>query len=251
MKISIISVVYNNVKGISGCIDSVHLQKDVEVEHVIIDGFSTDGTQELIENRHRENDIFISEPDRGIYDALNKGFEASTGEILGILHSDDRFHDDQVLLKIRQSFMQGSHSVIYGNALLGKFQDENRFICRRDFKSGAYRGNLGWGWMPPHPALFIRRGVWGKIGTFDTELRIASDYDWMVRLFSDNTVSKKYLDEIFTHMALGGISTGGVRSEMRKLFEDSVVIRRNNLPLVTTLLGKKLRKLFQFRMKGN
>ena len=196
MKISIISIVYNNFERISGCIDSVHLQKDVEVEHVIIDGFSTDGTQELIENRHRENDIFISEPDRGIYDALNKGFEASTGEIIGILHSDDRFHDDQVLLRIRQSFTQGTHSVIYGNACLGHFQDGHRFICKRVFKSGAYSGKLGWGWMPPHPALFIRRDVWGKIGAFDTELRIASDYDWMVRLFSDNTVSTKYQDEI-------------------------------------------------------
>ena len=218
MKISIVSVVYNNADRISGCIESVHRQKDVEVEHVIIDGFSTDGTKEIIENRRRENDIFISEPDTGIYDALNKGFEKSTGEIIGILHSDDRFHDDQVLHKISQAFMQEAHSVIYGNALLGNFENDNRFIGRRFFRSGRYQGNLGWGWMPAHPALFVRRNVWEKIGAFDSNLRIASDYDWMVRLFSDNTLSKNYLDEIVTHMALGGMSTGGAKSENAKAF---------------------------------
>ena len=248
MKFSIISVVYNNVDNIADCLASVQSQTDVQVEHVIIDGNSTDGTKELISEKCRDNDVFLSEPDAGIYDALNKGFERATGDIIGILHSDDQFHHEQILSKVKQTFNQTNCSVVYGNLLMGNFdKQKNVFHTRRVFKSGKYENNLSSGWMPAHPALFTKNDVWKEIGPFDTNLRISSDYDWMLRLFATKTISKCYLNDIITRMSLGGVSTSGFMSELAKFSEDYHVIKRHNLPVIPTLIGKKTRKLFQYR----
>ena len=228
---------------------SVQAQNDVNVEHVIIDGSSSDGTFDRISKSCRENDIFISEPDNGIYDALNKGFQHATGDILGILHSDDQFADQNVLSDIEHQFLQHSSDVSYGNVELGKFHMDDQFQIVREFRSGEFSGTLGYGWMPAHPALFFKKSVWERIGPFKQNLKVSADYEWMVRLFLDTSLKKVFFDRVTTRMSLGGQSTDGFASERLKFFEDYKVIKQHKLPIFTTLIFKKLRKLPQYRIR--
>ena len=248
MKISVVTVVYNNLHGISKCIESVQAQNNVDVEHVIIDGCSDDGTSERISKLCRSNDIFISEPDNGIYDALNKGFQAATGDILGILHSDDQFADQNVLLELVNQFSLHSSDVTYGNAVLGKFDKDDKFQIVRHFHSGKFPGTLAYGWMPPHPALFFKKSVWERIGPFDKSLKVSADYEWIVRLFLDTCLTKSFFNRVITLMEMGGVSTDGFASERIKFVEDYQIIKQHKLPVFTTLIFKKLRKLFQYRI---
>lgn len=228
---------------------SVQAQTGVDIEHIIVDGCSNDGTWEKVLELCRKEDIVISEPDNGIYDALNKGLELATGDVLGILHSDDKFADQNVLLDIKRQFLQHLPDVVYGNVDLGNFDMPDHFQVVRKFRSEKFPGTLNYGWMPAHPALFFNKTALVRIGLFDQKLKISADYEWMIRLFLDNSLKKVFFDRVTTLMALGGQSTGGLASERKKFLEDYRVIKRHKLPVFTTLIFKKLRKLPQYRAR--
>jgi glycosyltransferase len=245
MKISIITAVFNNIKSIGCALESVNSQKYKDVEHILIDGFSTDGTIDYLKSHLYSHNILISEPDKGIYDALNKGLRCSTGDVIGILHSDDFFLDDLVLSKIANIFLDNSIDIVYADLdYVSNFNDRN--IIRR-WRAGAFQKNhLKYGWMPPHPTVFIRRNVFNIVGFYDNSYSISADYDFLLRVFSSEKFKVFYLPNVLVQMRMGGKSNNTLSNLILKSYEDYRVIRVNKVGGFLTLMLKNLRKIPQF-----
>ena len=243
-RISVITACYNSELVLSGCIDSVQSQVDVEVEHLIKDGGSRDGSAELAQARLRSQDRFLVRPDRGIYDALNQGLDAATGDVLGLLHSDDRYPDHRVLADVAAAFAADPDlDLLYGHL---QYRLPAGSLLRHWKARPPGRFDLALGWMPAHPAVFIRRRFWQTLGHYDPTYRIAGDYDWLLRAFRAKPRSR-CLDRVITHMRTGGASNGSPAKLLRKYREDIRAMRRHApgwWPL--TLAAKNLRKLGQF-----
>lgn len=243
MKISIITAVYNNKDSIVDAIKSVQNQTYYNIEHIIIDGGSTDGTVELIESLDYQPTVFISEPDTGIYDALNKGIIKASGDVIGFMHSDDMYDSERSVQKIADSF-QNVVDMVYGDLQYVRKDDIKSIV--RYWKSGEYSTKkLRRGWMPPHPTVYLRREVYEKYGLFDTSFRIAADYDYMLRVLSDNTRVFKYIPEVLVKMRVGGESNSMLNYQ-KKWCEDLRAMRKNNIGGVPTLFVKNASKVFQF-----
>jgi glycosyltransferase involved in cell wall biosynthesis len=243
--ISIVTAVYNRVDTLPEALSSVERQSYDAVQHVLIDGGSNDGSRELISARLGSDTIFVSEPDNGIYDALNKGVGRATGEIVGLLHSDDLFASDDVLAKIADAFCRNEVAAVYGDLQYVRRDDPSRVV--RHWQSGQFRRDrLGWGWMPPHPALFLRRSVLEKMGAYDTSFRIAGDYDAILRYFSSEGFRAHYIPEVLVKMRVGGESNRSLGRIIRKTREDLRAIRKNDMGGIRTLAFKNLRKVGQF-----
>lgn len=211
MKCTVITAVFNRVGTIKRSIDSVHSQTYKNIEHIIIDGSSTDGTVEVISDHIRHQDIFISEKDFGIYDALNKGISVSTGDVIVFLHSDDVFSNHNLVEDVMKAFLSAEFDIVYGDVSF--FRDSNFSKDVRRYKSGAIsRARLSWGWMPAHPALFIKKSIYNKFGFFKTDYKIAADYEYLCRLSADPLLRTKYIPEIFVRMQMGGVSTSGFKN---------------------------------------
>lgn len=213
MKISLITPTYNSAKTISRTIDSIIAQNYSNLEYIIIDGASSDRTLEIIKDYQAKINIkLISEPDRGLYDAMNKGVVLATGEIVGILNSDDLFKSDNVLSLVAESFVDNNIDAVYGDIT---YFAENEKVIKRYWHSGVYReGNLNNGWTIPHPALFLRKSVYDRFGLFNTDFKIAGDYEFILRLLKKYKISLKYVPQVFVNMYEGGIS--GRNLEQRK-----------------------------------
>jgi len=246
-KISIITTAFNSAKTIIDTLKSVSGQSYQNIEHIIVDGSSIDGTIDIIKKYERNNVKIISEPDDGIYDALNKGIRLASGDIIGILHSDDLYADENVLSKIAESFSDSSIDGIYTDLIYVAQNDINkifRYWKSRDF----YPELLKKGWMPPHPTVFLRKSIYEKFGLFDTSYKIAADYDFMLRIFSGGA-NLKYLPFVSYKMRTGGVSNRSISHILCKSNEDLKALRKYGVGGVYTLLCKNFSKFGQFLKK--
>lgn len=249
LRISVITAVYNRVDTIADALDSVRAQTWPHVEHVVIDGASKDGTTQLLEARKGSLDVFVSERDKGIYDALNKGIANATGDVVGFLHADDLFASNDILAKVAKLFEDPSVGAVYGDLVYVKKEDVSKVV--RYWKSGAFsKAKLARGWMPPHPTLYLRRSVYQELGGFDTQFRIAADYDSMLRYLGKGGVKPAYLPEVMVRMRLGGESNRSLANVIKKSKEDYLALKKNGVGGLPTLTAKNLRKLPQFLAKA-
>lgn len=248
MKVSIITACYNSEKTISKTIKSVINQSYENIEYIIVDGSSNDGTLKIINDFKKKSDlkfIIISENDLGIYDALNKGIKLSKGEIIGFLHSDDFLANTNVISEIVKSFSKNEVDGIYGD-LVYVYKNNVKKILRY-WKSKNFKNSLLInGWMPPHPTLYLRKSVYKKHGFFNLHYKISSDYDFIIRIFKDEVLKFKYIPMVITKMRYGGISNGNLINIFHKIKEDFIILRKNNVGNLFTLLKKNFSKIEQF-----
>jgi glycosyltransferase involved in cell wall biosynthesis len=246
MKISIITVCYNSERTIEDTLLSVLSQDHPEVEFIIIDGGSDDGTLDIIRKYTSSIHLLISEKDKGIYFALNKGVELATGDVVGILHSDDFYTSPSVLSKICRAFEENGSDAVYGN--LQYVSRDNPDNILRNWISGPYTEGLFLkGWMPPHPAFFIQRKCYELYGTFNTSFHSAADYELMLRMIQRYHIRLTYLPEVLVKMRIGGKSNVSLINRLKANREDRKAWRINNLqPGPFTLIFKPLSKLRQF-----
>lgn len=215
------------------------------VEHVVIDGGSVDGTLQVLQACLNVQAICVSEPDQGIYDALNKGLARATGDVIGLMHSDDFFSDDQVLARVAAVFADPAVDAVYGDLDYVAKADPSRIIRR--WRSGEYSPRkLALGWMPPHPTLFLRRGVIERWGGYDTSFRIAADYDAILRYFGKGQIRATYIPHVLVKMRLGGESNRSLAKIWVKSREDYAALRGNGVGGFWALVWKNLSKLGQF-----
>lgn len=247
MKVSVITACYNSGKTIESAIQSVLSQQDIELEYIIIDGMSKDNTIEIVQSYGDKIAVLVSEPDKGIYDALNKGIRMATGDIIGFLHSDDFYFDERTLKKAVDKFteepdLQG----IYGDLIYVSATDTSKVI--RNWKSGEYvHGMFNRGWMPPHPTLYLRKAVYDDFGSFRLDLKIAADYESMLRYIHKNKIRLGYIPEVLVGMRVGGKSNVSFKNRLLANKEDQKAWELNGLRMPWyTPIFKPLRKIVQF-----
>lgn len=245
MIVSMITVVFNREKTIGQALTAVQRQTYAEIEHLVIDGQSTDGTLEEI-RRHRTPSLrLVSEPDQGIYDALNKGMRLARGEILGVVHSDDFLAHDRVVERVAEAFADPAIDAVYGDLDYVAAADPTRVV--RHWRAGPFSPQkLRRGWMPPHPALFVRRRVVETHGAYDTRYRIAADYDAILRWFGRGGLRAAYLPEVLVKMRTGGESNRSLERVLLKSREDLEALRQNEIGGIGALALKNLSKITQF-----
>lgn len=247
MKISVITVVFNNAETLLQTIQSVAGQVGANVEHIIVDGGSTDGSLEIIKQHESSVAKWISEPDKGIYDAMNKGIAMATGDVIGFLNADDVYASNTVLQEVTLNIADAD--VLYGD-LQYRNADLSKIV--RHWRSGQYNeGDFLWGWMPPHPTFYARRSCFEKWGRFSLELRSAADYELMLRFLHKHKASVNYLPKVMVYMRTGGVSNRSLENRMNANQEDRKAWAINQLkPFFFTFLLKPLRKLPQFVFKS-
>ncbi len=250
MKISIITATYNSEEYILHCLHSVASQTYENIEHIVIDGGSSDLTPEIVKSA-KSVSKWTSEPDKGIYDALNKGVKMATGEIIGLLHSDDIFYSAGIIQKISSLFTANGEAAqnqidgVYGDLVFTKNRNTNKVV--RTWRGKSFNSkNISYGWMPAHPTLFLRKEVFQKHGLYDNSYKVSADYDFMLKIMKDTDINLAYLPEIITKMRVGGTSTGSLKQIIRKSTEDIHVLRNHGFkhPLLV-LLAKNVRKIPQ------
>lgn len=252
MKISIITVCFNSDRTIRDTINSVASQIYNDIEYIVIDGGSKDRTIEIINANQSEINKLISEPDLGIYDAMNKGINLSSGEIIGFLNSDDVYYDPYVLEKIANAFMQDpSIGAVYGDLLMVSPSDLSKVI--RYWRPGVYcHGLCLRGWIPPHPTFYVKRSILLSAGGFDLRYKFQSDVDLMMRLFEVIGISSTYLPSIFVKQRFGGATTGNPINILRGNLEALLSFRRNGLGLGFSFIFYKIfSRLGQFISRPN
>lgn len=228
MKISIITVTYNSEKTLKDTLESVLNQTYQEYEHIIVDGLSKDSTMEIVkeyEEKYQGRLKYISEKDTGLYDAMNKGIQMATGDIIGLLNSDDIYANSQVLETIANTFKTTDCDGTYADLI---FMDEETMSKpQRIWKSP--RGKMERGWHPAHPTLYLKREVYDKIGPFHTQYRICADYDFMLRMLKDKEIKLSYINQCLIYMRTGGTSTDGLKGYWNNLKEAHKVLVKNQI----------------------
>ena len=245
--ISIITATYNSAATLDAALLSFAEQDLVKKELVLVDGLSTDETCRIAERFIGSRDIFISEADTGIYNALNKGINLCRSEVIGVLHSDDAFYDKHVLSKVAQIFEKNPEvDIVYGN-LVYVSRDTGKVL--RYWRSRDYINWLRYtGWMPPHPTMFVRKRVFETLGGYNEDLSISADFEFVLRVFSSKFTSR-WTDSTLVSMKVGGASNGSMRAILRKTVEDYRALRRNGFGFLTSysaLCYKNLSKVRQF-----
>lgn len=245
VKISVVTAVYNRKDTIRASIESVQSQLYRDVEHVIQDGGSIDGTLDIVREMATEATRVVSEPDDGLYAAINSGIERASGDVIGLMHSDDLFFGPHVLEKVARAFALDEIDGVYGDLQYVAADDPNRII--RYWRSGEFAPRLlRKGWMPPHPTLYLRRRVFDQFGLYDTSFRIAADYDAMLRYLHKGGINLAYIPEVLVKMRVGGESNRSIGRIFLKSREDLAALRRNNVGGVFTLMSKNVSKIGQF-----
>lgn len=225
-------------------VESVLAQDYPHVEYIVVDGHSTDRTLDILKGYGKRIHRILSEPDEGIYDALNKGIAMATGDVVGLLHSDDIYAFPGVLSMVAETFTQAKTDAVYGDLLYVSYHNTNKII--RYWKAGSYfKGKLREGWMPPHPTLFIRREMYEQYGLFNTNFSIAADYELMMRFLGQYDMQMAYIPKILVKMRMGGASNN-LGNILHKMREDYRAMRSYGTGNWRTLMLKSLVKLSQF-----
>lgn len=251
MKVSIITATYNSSKLLKRTLNSVQNQDYDNIEHIIIDGGSTDGTIEILNNHKQQISILISEKDSGIYDALNKGLKLATGDIIGFLNSDDYFASIHSVSSVVNAFKTENADVVYGD-LLYQADVDAKVKTIRYWKSNPFNPNsLKFGWMPPHPTVYCKREVYETYGHFNSTMNISADYDFILRIFKLPNITKTYIPKVIVNMQIGGTSNDSIKNLFVKTKEDYMAARANNCGGFTSVFFKNIRKIKQFFSKYN
>jgi glycosyltransferase involved in cell wall biosynthesis len=243
-KISLITVSFNAQKSISRCIESVIGQTFKNFEYIIIDGASTDNTLNIIRAYTNNIAYLVSEPDKGIYDAINKGIKMATGDVVGVLHADDFFADEHVLASIAEAFFNNDIQALYAD--LDYINPEEEII--RKWRSGSYnKRKFNLGWMPPHPTFYCNKNLFTEYGFYSLEYGTAADYELMLRFIHQNNIEPFYLEKVTVKMKVGGASNKNFTSRVKGLYFDFKAMRRNGILLpVLTIVLKPARKIVQY-----
>jgi glycosyltransferase len=248
LTISVITATWNCAETLPDCLASMASQDYAYREHIIIDGASTDGTIDVVNNHIDQVTVFRSEQDKGIYDALNKGINLASGDVVGFLHADDIYASYDVLSKITKVFEDPSVCAVYGDLEYVARHDVNQVIRR--WTSNSFRQkDLGWGWMPAHPTLYVRREWYFSIGGFDRSYRIAADYLSILKMFNQTDFKSAYVPCVLVKMRLGGTSNKSLKSVMHKIGEDWRALRSCGFSFcgtVRAIAWKNFSKLSQF-----
>ena len=278
MKVSLITVSYNSARTIADTLKSVQSQTYKDIEYIVVDGNSSDGTIEIVKqfviakqgtmqgrsegaSQDLSEDLsknlinvasqgvvttFLCERDKGIYDAMNKGLALATGEIIGVLNSDDFYCSNDVIEEVVRAFQQNNTDCLYGDLNYVDPIDTSKIV--RKWRSGSFRKeNFLKGWMPPHPTFFVRKTCYDKFGKFDTQFKSAADYELMLRFLFKESCSAVYLPKVMIHMRAGGVSNVSLKNRVRANREDRLAWKKNGLkPKWFTLLRKPLSKLKQY-----
>jgi glycosyltransferase len=249
VKVSVITVAYNSARTIGDTLASVAAQTHPDIEHLVIDGASTDDTVEIVKRLGTRVTRLVSEPDRGIYDAMNKGLALATGDLVGFLNADDLYADSGVVAAIVGAAGHSGATALYGDLIY--VRANNLASTVRVWHSQPFeRARLRFGWMPPHPTLYVRRETILSMGGFNTTYRIAADYDFVLRCFSQQEVTSCYLPRVLVKMRLGGASNRSLRAMWQKSSEDLRALESNGAGGYLTLLCKNIRKLPQYLMRA-
>lgn len=246
MKISIITVTYNSAETVEDTIKSVIGQTYPDIEYIIVDGLSKDNTLEIVNKYRSKIARVISEKDKGIYDAINKGVDLATGEVVAILNSDDLYNHETVIASVMKTFTDTGADAVYGDLVYVDRKDTGRVT--RTWKSGIYKeGKFLKGWMPPHPSFFVKRWCYQRYGKFHTHFKTSADYELMLRFIHVNKIKLAYLSDILVRMRLGGQSNVSIANRIEANREDRRAWELNGLkPGRFTLIRKPLSKIFQF-----
>lgn len=246
MKISIITICYNAEKTLESALKSVREQDYPDIEHIVIDGASNDGTLAIAERYKEGLAVLVSEKDRGIYDAMNKGIALATGDVIGILNADDYYKHPQVLSRVAAVMQEGGLDALYADVEYFRDDAPDR-VVRRYSSRWFHPSRIPYGWMPAHPTLFLKREIYNRFGSFKTDYRIAADYEFIARIFYRTSLKYRYLPEVLVRMRMGGISTGGLKNTMLLNEEVLRACRENSVPTnIFKILSKYPAKLLEF-----
>ena len=243
MKVSIITVTYNSAGTLVNNLRSVADQSYPDIEHIVIDGSSRDGTPEILKQQKKIK--WISEPDKGIYDAMNKGIKMSTGEVVGILNADDVYAHDHVISAVVENLKQNKVDSVYGDVVF--FDPAKPEKIKRHYKTAHWNPNkFTWGFMPPHPSFFVKREAFERYGYYKTDYQIAADYELLIRFLKVNKVSSFYMNEVLVKMQLGGASTRNLNSNFILNREILRACKENGLSTnYLKIYSKYFRKVFE------
>jgi len=246
MKVSIITVAYNAAQTIGAALQSVASQIHPEIEHIVIDGASKDGTLDVIHQNSERIACIVSEPDKGIYDAMNKGLARATGDVVAFLNSDDRYASAQAISQVISTFERHPLDAVLGDVAFFDPRAPERIIRR--YRSDRFTpARLAYGWMPAHPGLFVRRAEYDRVGRFSTDYRIAGDYEMIIRLFARPEIRYRHLPEILVLMQTGGASTAGVKAKLLLNREVLRACRKNGIDTnMVKILSKYPAKLLEY-----
>lgn len=228
MRVTVITVCLNSAKTIADTLRSIYHQTYAEIEHIVIDGGSTDDTIKIIREFANSNTVFVSEPDQGIYDAMNKGLNLATGEIVGFLNSDDFYADTRVLEMVVDEFKSDVIDACYGDIIFTSRNNPKKI--KRYWRPGEFdKKKFAYGWMPPHPTLFVKSSIYRDVGFFNLKYKIQSDFDMAIRLFLLRTLKISYIPEILVIMRLGGASNSSLLNILKGNVEAANAVTDNNL----------------------
>ena len=253
MQVSLITCTNNSETTIKNCCNSISSQTYDNIEHIIIDKSSQDNTVSIIKNFGIKNLKIYQQKSLGIYGALNEGMKSSSGEIIGILHSDDEFVDEEVISIIVKKFLDQNLDVLFSNIYYIKNDNSNKIIrkWKSDLNEGFQSNNnlnekINNGWMPPHTSLFFKKNLLDKIGNYNENFKISSDYDFIIRLFKENDLKIFFLDKFTVKMRIGGMSNKSVKNILTKTLEDYRIMKKFKLNALKAILIKNLSKIKQF-----
>ena len=247
MKVSIITVVYNNKHTITEAINSVLKQSYNNIEYIIIDGSSNDGTIDIIDFYKDKISVFISEPDNGIYDAMNKGISLATGDIIGILNSDDIYYNEDVINNVVNEFKKDSDlDIVYGDLVYVDKYDTSKII-RKWVSCSYYNEFFENAHVPPHPSLFLKKFIYSNSGLFNLKYKLAADYEFMLRIFKKFNYKSKYLNSVFVKMRLGGATNKSFKNIFKGNLEIIQSWKDNLIKMPIMLIPKRVvNRLLQF-----
>jgi len=249
LKISVVTATYNSSATLPATLQSLAAQTYLNVEHLVIDGGSSDNTMQLVQSDGFANRVALTEPDDGLFDALNKGISRATGDVIGFLHSDDVLASSDVLESIARAFHDPAVLAVYGNLVYETREAPHKTI--RYWRSGEFAmPKLRQGWMPPHPTLYLRRSIYQRFGAFDLSYRIAADYDFILRILPRIADGVRYLDKLVVKMKVGGNSNRSIQNIIEKSSEDLRALRSNEIGGLGSLLLKNTSKVGQFWHRG-
>ena len=245
MKISLITATYNSAITVRDTLRCIQEQDYPDIEHIIIDGGSTDDTLQIIAEFPHIAKV-ISEKDKGIYDAMNKGIAVATGDVTGILNSDDIYAHSKVISTVAATFFFFFLQAAYADLQFVQRDNLNKVV--RTWQAGKYsKRSFYYGWMPPHPTFFVRREVYNKVGVFNPDLGSAADYELMLRILLKHEIPAAYIKQVIIKMRMGGVSTASLQNRLKANSQDRLAWKINGLdPYFFTLYMKPLRKLGQF-----